>query len=185
MYIQTRSKQRYQADNFSYALICTSTDYDAWRVGEAPVTVAEVVKTLHTNASHARAIAQGLLQDVNDFVAAGKLDQIKGCMEWSCVTAKEVSVLIATQIGDKLIWYRNKHPSLVRNLATSFHNITRTRQRMSGLIIIEMSRCPLGSYLWHGAILAAARTVMLTLMDNFALHKVQFPSLCSSSFFTD
>lgn len=26
----------------SYALICTSTDYDAWREGEEPVTVEEV-----------------------------------------------------------------------------------------------------------------------------------------------
>ncbi|KAI9639792.1 putative Methylthioadenosine phosphorylase [Dioszegia hungarica] len=73
-----------------YTLICTSTDYDAWRVGEAPVTVAEVVKTLHTNAAHSRAVAEGLLQKVHDHVAAGKLDQIKGSMQWSCVTAKDV-----------------------------------------------------------------------------------------------
>lgn len=51
----------------------------------------EVVKTLHTNASYSRAVAEGLLQKVHDHVAAGKLDQIKGCMQWSCVTKKEVS----------------------------------------------------------------------------------------------
>jgi 5'-methylthioadenosine phosphorylase len=55
------------------------------------VTVAEVVKTLHTNAGHARAVAEGLLQKVVDHVAASKLDQVKGSMQWSCVTAKDVS----------------------------------------------------------------------------------------------
>lgn len=56
------------------------------------MTVAEVVKTLHTNAAHSRAVAEGLLQKVHDHVAAGKLDQIKGSMQWSCVTAKDVSL---------------------------------------------------------------------------------------------
>lgn len=89
--------------SISYTLICTSTDYDAWRVGEAPVTVAEVVKTLHTNAAHARAVAEGLLQKVHDHVAAGKLTEVKGSMQWSCVTSKEVCfaqrvVLEATEL---------------------------------------------------------------------------------------
>jgi hypothetical protein len=76
----------------SYTLICTSTDYDAWRVGHAPVTVEEVVKTLHTNAGNARAVAAGLLQDVHDVVAEGKvLDEIKGCMRFACVTRSDVS----------------------------------------------------------------------------------------------
>lgn len=76
----------------SYTLICTSTDFDAWRVGHAPVTVQEVVKTLHTNAGNARAVAAGLLQDVHDVVAEGKvLDEIKGCMRFSCITRKDVS----------------------------------------------------------------------------------------------
>lgn len=76
----------------SYTLICTSTDYDAWRTGEAPVTVEEVVKTLHTNAGHARAIAAGILQDVHDLVAEGKeLTDIKGSMRFSCVTRADVS----------------------------------------------------------------------------------------------
>ncbi|GFZ43944.1 S-methyl-5'-thioadenosine phosphorylase [Saitozyma sp. JCM 24511] len=74
-----------------YTLICTSTDYDAWRVGHAPVTVEEVVKTLHTNAGNARAVAAGLLQDVHDVVAEGKvLDEIKGCMRFACVTRSDV-----------------------------------------------------------------------------------------------
>ncbi|ORY34024.1 putative Methylthioadenosine phosphorylase, partial [Naematelia encephala] len=75
-----------------YALICTSTDFDAWRTGHAPVTVEEVVKTLHTNAGNARAVAAGLLQDVHDVVAEGKvLDEIKGCMRFACITRKDVS----------------------------------------------------------------------------------------------
>ena len=74
----------------SYTLICTSTDYDAWRVGEAPVTVEEVVKTLHTNAAYSRAVAAGILQAVHDHVEAGKLTGTKGSMQWSCVTKREV-----------------------------------------------------------------------------------------------
>ncbi|KAK4684462.1 hypothetical protein P7C73_g5718, partial [Tremellales sp. Uapishka_1] len=73
-----------------YTLICTSTDFDAWRTGHAPVTVEEVVKTLHTNAGNARAVAAGLLQHVHDVVAEGKeLDEIKGSMKWSCITGQD------------------------------------------------------------------------------------------------
>jgi hypothetical protein len=76
----------------SYTLICTSTDYDAWRTGHAPVTVEEVVKTLSTNAGNARAIAAGLMQDVYDVVKEDKLlDEIKGSMRFACITRKEVS----------------------------------------------------------------------------------------------
>ncbi|WVQ67688.1 S-methyl-5'-thioadenosine phosphorylase [Kwoniella sp. B9012] len=73
-----------------YTLICTSTDFDAWRVGEAPVTVEEVIKTLHTNAGNSRAVAAGLLQDVHDVVAEGKvLNEIKGSMKYACITRVE------------------------------------------------------------------------------------------------
>lgn len=86
----------------SYTLICTSTDYDAWRTGHAPVTVEEVVKTLHTNAGNARAIAAGLMQDVHDVVKEDKvLDEIKGSMQFACITRKDVSscfVLLASQL---------------------------------------------------------------------------------------
>ncbi|ORY91806.1 nucleoside phosphorylase domain-containing protein [Leucosporidium creatinivorum] len=46
----------------SYALVCTSTDYDAWRMGEAPVTVEEVMKTLTTNASLSKHITASILE---------------------------------------------------------------------------------------------------------------------------
>lgn len=81
-----------RTERYSYTLVCTSTDFDAWRTGHAPVTVQEVVKTLHTNAGNSRAVAAGLLQDVHDVVLEGKLlTDIKGSMQWSCVTAKHVS----------------------------------------------------------------------------------------------
>lgn len=83
----------------SYTLICTSTDFDAWRTGHAPVTVEEVVKTLHTNAGNARAVAAGILQDVHDVVAEGKeLNEVKGCMQFACITRKDVSIASSLRI---------------------------------------------------------------------------------------
>ncbi|KAL1406983.1 S-methyl-5-thioadenosine phosphorylase [Vanrija albida] len=72
-----------------YTLICTATDYDAWRVGEAPVTVEEVVKTLHTNAGNSRAVAAGILEEVAKHVESGELDEIKGSMRFACITRAE------------------------------------------------------------------------------------------------
>lgn len=73
----------------SYALICTSTDYDAWRAGEAPVTVEEVIKTLHLNAHLSKTVAQAILPSVHEIVAGGKtLTQTIGCMQYGCVTPK-------------------------------------------------------------------------------------------------
>lgn len=73
-----------------YALICTATDYDAWRADAEPVTVEEVVKTLHTNAGNSRAVAAGILADVCAHVAAGHLTEIEGSMRFACVTRKDV-----------------------------------------------------------------------------------------------
>ena len=73
-----------------YALICTATDYDAWRTDAEPVTVEEVVKTLHTNAGNSRAVAAGILEDVCKHVAAGELTEIKGSMQFAGVTRKDV-----------------------------------------------------------------------------------------------
>ncbi|KAK4687067.1 5'-methylthioadenosine phosphorylase, partial [Tremellales sp. Uapishka_1] len=81
-----------------YTLICTSTDFDAWRTGHAPVTVEEVVKTLHTNAGNARAVAAGLLQSVHDIVEEGKfLTDIKGCMKFACITRADVQPMEARE----------------------------------------------------------------------------------------
>ena len=57
------------------------------------MTVEEVVKTLHTNAGNARAVAAGLLQEVHDVVAEGKeLDEVKGSMRFACITRQDVSL---------------------------------------------------------------------------------------------
>lgn len=80
-----------------YSLICTSTDYDAWRDDAEPVTVEEVVKTLHTNAGNARAVAAGILEDVCAHVAAGELTDIPGSMRFACVTRKDVQPAAARQ----------------------------------------------------------------------------------------
>lgn len=73
----------------SYTLICTSTDYDAWREAE-PVTVAEVVKTLHDNARASDLIAQTVLEKLHDIVADGQqLTATKGSMQYSIISKKE------------------------------------------------------------------------------------------------
>ncbi|GAA5970571.1 hypothetical protein JCM8115_002742 [Rhodotorula mucilaginosa] len=71
----------------SYALVCTSTDYDAWRVGHAPVTVEEVMKTLHTNAALSKHIAASILSAVHDAVKNGQVGtQAAGAMKYSLMT---------------------------------------------------------------------------------------------------
>jgi 5'-methylthioadenosine phosphorylase len=73
-----------------YALVCTSTDYDAWRTDAAPVTVEEVMKTLHTNASLSKHIAASILGAVHQAVIAGDvLTQAAGGMKWSLMTGHE------------------------------------------------------------------------------------------------
>ncbi|GAA6018453.1 hypothetical protein JCM10207_000899 [Rhodosporidiobolus poonsookiae] len=71
----------------AYALVCTSTDYDAWRVGEAPVTVEEVMKTLKTNAALSSHITTSILGAVHEAVASGKVaDKVEGSMQYSLMT---------------------------------------------------------------------------------------------------
>ncbi|KAG8877352.1 S-methyl-5-thioadenosine phosphorylase [Tulasnella sp. 331] len=71
----------------SYALIATSTDYDSWRVGEAPVTVEEVMKTLKVNADTSRKVAAALLEDVSNAIAKGDvLTQAVGSMKFAVST---------------------------------------------------------------------------------------------------
>lgn len=66
----------------SYALICTSTDYDAWRVSEHPVTVQEVVATLQANSAVSRLITADILAEVHHAVAEAKLTLAKGAMKF-------------------------------------------------------------------------------------------------------
>lgn len=74
----------------SYALVCTSTDYDAWRVGSAPVTVEEVMKTLHTNAALSKHITASILEAVHHAVAKGEVGKdAEGGMKWSLMTGQD------------------------------------------------------------------------------------------------
>lgn len=71
----------------SYALIATSTDYDAWRVNEQPVTVAEVLKTLHENAETSRRVAGAILEHVHNIVEKKEvLTDAVGAMKYSIIT---------------------------------------------------------------------------------------------------
>ncbi|KDQ14573.1 hypothetical protein BOTBODRAFT_66158 [Botryobasidium botryosum FD-172 SS1] len=72
----------------SYTLIATATDYDAWRVSETPVTVAEVVKTLRANADASRHVTVTILEDLHKAVAGGAGVE-EGSMQFSIMTAKE------------------------------------------------------------------------------------------------
>lgn len=64
-----------------------STDYDAWRVNEHPVTVEEVMKTLHTNATLSKHITASILGAVHHAVQKGEVgSSAKGSMKFSLVT---------------------------------------------------------------------------------------------------
>lgn len=72
-------------------MIATSTDYDAWRVGEAPVTVAEVFKTLSENADLSRRVAGAILEHVNAAILKKDvLTSAEGGMKFSIMTRKEL-----------------------------------------------------------------------------------------------
>ncbi|KAJ1673279.1 S-methyl-5-thioadenosine phosphorylase [Spiromyces aspiralis] len=45
----------------AYQLVCMATDYDAWRESEEPVTVAEVMETMKTNAINAKHLLGSML----------------------------------------------------------------------------------------------------------------------------
>jgi hypothetical protein len=93
--------------------------------------VEEVVKTLHTNAGNARAVAAGILQDVHDVVEEGKvLDAIKGSMKFACITRADVSG-ITVDLGSLRVSADNEtgsthrveeeallHPALLRVIVT-------------------------------------------------------------------
>lgn len=74
----------------SYALIATATDYDSWRISEEPVTVAEIVKTLTSNAETSRTVTEQVVEDLQ--AAIVKADVVRGAagsMQYSLVSRKE------------------------------------------------------------------------------------------------
>ena len=71
----------------AYALVCTSTDYDAWRTDAAPVTVEEVLKTLKTNAALSKHITASILAAVHEAVESKQVaTQCEGGMKHSLMT---------------------------------------------------------------------------------------------------
>ncbi|GAA6009178.1 S-methyl-5-thioadenosine phosphorylase [Rhodotorula paludigena] len=70
----------------SYALIATSTDYDAFREEAEPVTVEEVLKTLKTNADLSKHITASILGAVHDAVQQGLGSSAAGGMKFSLMT---------------------------------------------------------------------------------------------------
>lgn len=68
-------------------MIATATDYDSWRVGEEPVTVAEVIKTLKANADASRKVAAALIEDVSDALLRGNvITDGEGSMRYAVIT---------------------------------------------------------------------------------------------------
>ena len=49
-----------------YAVIALSTDYDAWKHDEEPVTWAEILKVFEENVKHVTALLVNILRDFND-----------------------------------------------------------------------------------------------------------------------
>lgn len=91
------------------------------------MTVEEVVKTLHTNAGNARAIAAGLLQDVHEVVAEGKeLNEIAGSMQFACVTRADVRYpLLPPGTSGADAWNRCSPLRRGRSCRTSCHTLPR------------------------------------------------------------
>ncbi|GAA6031041.1 hypothetical protein JCM8097_003975 [Rhodosporidiobolus ruineniae] len=73
----------------AYAVVATSTDYDAWREGAAPVTVEEVMKVLHTNAALSKHITSEILGAVHQAVASNQIGSVEGSMQYSLMTNKQ------------------------------------------------------------------------------------------------
>lgn len=88
MSVLPESKLAREAE-LSYALIAQITDYDAWRVSEEPVTVAEVMATIASNVSVSNRLTLTILDEVHNAVAKGQLKTCKGTMEYSVMTKKE------------------------------------------------------------------------------------------------
>lgn len=66
------------------------SDYDAWRVTEEPVTVAEVIATLTRNVENSKKITSAILAEVHRAVAAGALGNgEEGGMRYSVMTKPE------------------------------------------------------------------------------------------------
>lgn len=71
-----------------YQMICMSTDYDAWRDNEEPVTVETVIANLSNNGHNANLLASNIIKEMShempDFMKSG--DGLKGSIKMSIST---------------------------------------------------------------------------------------------------
>lgn len=73
----------------AYQMICMSTDYDAWKDDEEPVTVETVVGNLKANTHNAHLVAERLINILEPKIANGEVGaDLKGSMKFS-VSTKE------------------------------------------------------------------------------------------------
>lgn len=72
----------------SYQMICMSTDYDAWREGEEPVTVETVVANLKANSANANNLLSAVLPKVEASLRDGTVGgDLAGSMQYAISTA--------------------------------------------------------------------------------------------------
>ncbi|KAJ3096247.1 hypothetical protein HDU97_006080 [Phlyctochytrium planicorne] len=76
----------------AYQMVCMSTDYDCWRVGEEAVDVQSVMATMTTNVVTAKTLLTDLIPRLEDALVNSKLESVqalKGSMKFAVMTAKE------------------------------------------------------------------------------------------------
>lgn len=74
----------------AYQMICMSTDYDCWRVGEEAVTVETVMQNMGNNGKNAKNLLHAVLPSLEEAVSKDALvPNLKGSMKFSGMTAKE------------------------------------------------------------------------------------------------
>ncbi|KAJ3215363.1 hypothetical protein HDU67_000519 [Dinochytrium kinnereticum] len=91
MSVLPESKLAREAE-IAYQMICMSTDYDCWRVGEEAVDVQAVMATMTTNVVTAKNLLADLIPRLAQSLEEGKLESVKalqGSMKFAVMTAKE------------------------------------------------------------------------------------------------
>ncbi|KAJ3115097.1 hypothetical protein HDU96_001209 [Phlyctochytrium bullatum] len=75
-----------------YQMVCMSTDYDCWRVGEEAVDVQAVMATMTTNVVSAKNLLVDLIPRLHKSLEENSLvsvQKLKGSMKFAVMTAKE------------------------------------------------------------------------------------------------
>ncbi|KAJ3118342.1 hypothetical protein HK100_000630 [Physocladia obscura] len=88
MSVVPESKLAREAE-IAYQMICMSTDYDCWRVGEEAVNVAAVIANLGANSANAKNLLGQLIKHVEIGLEEGSLKsvvELKGSMRFSGIT---------------------------------------------------------------------------------------------------